>query len=134
VQPPEAWAEAFAREGFLRDLDYDASFITPWAVRFRRRSEPLPRIVREYERVAARLAIERNELRQQVVGFDRQVQIEAADAPKLRAELARVNEQLLAEQQRVAALEDTVRHMQSSVFWRMRDVWSSIRGLFGSRR
>ena len=134
VQPPEAWAEAFAREGFLRDLDYDASFITPWAVRFRRRSEPLPRIVREYERVAARLAIERNELRQQVVGFDRQVQIEAADAPKLRAELARVNEKLLAEQQRVAALEDTVRHMQSSVFWRMRDVWSSIRSLFGSRR
>jgi hypothetical protein len=134
VQPPEAWAEAFAREGFLRDLDYDASFITPWAVRFRRRSEPLPRIVREYERVAARLAIERNELRQQVVGFDRHVQIEAADAPKLRGELARVNEQLLAEQQRVAALEDTVRHMQSSVFWRLRDVWSSIRGLFGSRR
>jgi 2-polyprenyl-3-methyl-5-hydroxy-6-metoxy-1,4-benzoquinol methylase len=38
VQPPEAWAELFAREGFFRDLDYDASYITPWAVRFRRRS------------------------------------------------------------------------------------------------
>src|SRR4030095_2109935 len=43
VQPPEAWAEAFAREGLLRDLDYDASYITPWAVRYRRRRESIPR-------------------------------------------------------------------------------------------
>jgi SAM-dependent methyltransferase len=134
VQPPEAWAEAFAREGFLRDLDYDASYITPWAVRFRRRSEPLPRIVREYERTAARLMIERNELRQQVLQFDRHVHTEAADAPKLRAELARVNGQLLAAEQRVAALDDTVRHMESSFFWRLRRVWTSIRGLFEGTR
>ncbi len=50
VNPPEYWAERFARHGFFRDVDFDASFITPWAVRFRRRDEPLHRIVREYER------------------------------------------------------------------------------------
>jgi GT2 family glycosyltransferase/glycosyltransferase involved in cell wall biosynthesis len=50
VHPSEHWAELFARQGFLRDVDFDASFITPWAVRFRRRSEPLPRLVRDYER------------------------------------------------------------------------------------
>jgi SAM-dependent methyltransferase len=133
VQPPEAWAEAFAREGLLRDLDYDASFITPWAVRYRRRSDPLPRVVREYERTAARLAIERNELRQQVVRFDRDVQREAAEAPGLRSELTRVNEELLAAQTRIAALEDTVRHMEASVFWRLRNVWRAIRGLGGRR-
>ena len=131
VQPPEAWAEAFAREGLLRDLDYDASYITPWAVRYRRRSEPIPRVVREYERTAARLMIERNELRQQVLQFDRQVQKEAEDAPRLRIELARANETLLAAQQRIAALDDTVRHMEASVFWRLRNVWRSIRGLGG---
>jgi len=131
VQPPEAWAEAFAREGLLRDLDYDASYITPWAVRYRRRSEPIPRVVREYERTAARLMIERNELRQQVLQFDRQVQKEAEDAPRLRVELARANETLLAAQQRIAALDDTVRHMEASVFWRLRNVWRSIRGLGG---
>ena len=133
VQPPEAWAEAFAREGLLHDLEYDASFITPWAVRYRRRSEAIPRLVREYERTAARLTIERNELRQQVQQFDRHVQREAEDAPRLRTELARVNETLLAAQQRNAALEDTVRHMEASVFWRLRNVWRSIRGLGGGR-
>ena len=134
VQPPEAWAEAFAREGLLRDLDYDASYITPWAVRYRRRSEPIPRVVREYERVAARLMIERNELRQQVLQFDRQVQKEADDAPRLRVELARVNEELLAAQRRIAALDDTVGHMEASAFWRLRNVWRAIRGLGGGAR
>ena len=134
VQPPEAWAEAFAREGLLRDLDYDASYITPWAVRYRRRSESIPRVVREYERVTARLMIERNELRQQVLQFDRQVQKEAEDAPRLRLELARVNEELLAAQRRMAALDDTVRHMEASAFWRLRNVWRAIRGLGGGPR
>ena len=134
VQPPEAWAEAFAREGLLRDLDYDASYITPWAVRYRRRTEPIPRIVREYERTTARLAIERNELRQQVLHFDRHVQREAEDAPRLRSELARVNEELLAAQERIAGLDDTVRHMEASAFWRLRNLWRAIVGLGGVKR
>jgi SAM-dependent methyltransferase len=50
VQPPEYWGELFARHRFFRDVDFDASFITPWAVRFRYRKDPLHRIVREYER------------------------------------------------------------------------------------
>ena len=50
VQPPEYWCEAFAREGFFRDMDFDASFITPWAVRFRRQSKPVIILVRDYER------------------------------------------------------------------------------------
>ena len=134
VQPPEAWAEAFAREGLLRDLDYDASYITPWAVRFRRRTEPVPRIVREYERTTARLAIERNELRQQALQSDRHVQLEAEEAPRLRIELARVNEELVAAQKRIAGLDDTVRHMEASLFWRLRNVWRAIRGLGGGGR
>lgn len=122
VLPPEGWAELFAREGFLRDLEYDASYITPWAVRYRRRREAIPRVVREYERGLARLAIERNELRQQVQTFDRQTQAEAAEAPRLREELARVNEALAAAQQRIAGLDDTVRHMERSIFWRLRQL------------
>lgn len=49
VQPAEYWAELFASHQFFRDVAFDASFVTPWAVRFRKRSEPLPRIVRDYE-------------------------------------------------------------------------------------
>ncbi len=50
VHPPDVWAELFALNGFYRDTDFDASFLTPWAVRFRKRQEPTARIVREYER------------------------------------------------------------------------------------
>ncbi len=34
----EWWAERFARNGFFRDTGHDASYLTAWAVRFRRRS------------------------------------------------------------------------------------------------
>ena len=50
VQPPEYWVEEFARHGFLRDLDFDASFITPWAIRFCRQRKPIERLIRDYER------------------------------------------------------------------------------------
>lgn len=50
VQPPEHWGGLFAQQGYFRDVDFDASFITPWAVRFRRRQDPVHRIVRDYER------------------------------------------------------------------------------------
>jgi len=50
VQPPEYWAERFSLQHFYRDVDFDASFITQWAVRFRRSQEPAQRLVRNYER------------------------------------------------------------------------------------
>jgi len=50
VQPPEYWAEQFAVQGFVRDVDFDASFVTPWAARFRRNHEPLHSVLRDYER------------------------------------------------------------------------------------
>lgn len=50
VQPPSYWAYQFARFGFYRDVDYDASYITPWAVRFRKVKQPVERIVAGYER------------------------------------------------------------------------------------
>jgi hypothetical protein len=50
VQPPEYWAQLFARQGFFRDIDFDASFITPWAVLYERKNEPVHRLIREYER------------------------------------------------------------------------------------
>lgn len=132
VRPPEAWAEAFARHGFLRDVEFDASFITPWAVRFRRKAEPLTRVVRDYERAFARASLERNELRAQVVRFDRDVVTAAAEVPGLREELHRASVELRETQIRLAQAENEIHHMRRSVFWRLRDVWVSIRRLGGS--
>jgi len=89
VQPPEYWAALFARQGFYRDVDFDASFITPWAVRFRRRNEPVHRLVADYERRFWLLWQENQGCRKMVTS--------------LRGELA-AREQRLAELQ--AALEE----------------------------
>lgn len=63
VQPPEQWAELFARQGLFHDLDYDAGYITRWAARFRRRGEPASRLVRDYERRLWLLQTENVEVR-----------------------------------------------------------------------
>ena len=63
VHPPEYWASEFARHGFYRDVDFDGSFITPWAIRFRRSTEPIHQIVRGYERRFWELTLERNDTR-----------------------------------------------------------------------
>lgn len=67
VRLPEYWGAEFARYGFFRDVDFDASFITPWAARFRRRHEPLDRIVREYERLFWALWKENVDLRDSLI-------------------------------------------------------------------
>lgn len=63
VQPPEYWAYHFALQGFVRDVDFDASFLTPWAARFRRNREPWPRVVSGYERRFWQVWNENQELR-----------------------------------------------------------------------
>lgn len=50
VQPPEYWAREFARHGFFRDVDFDASFITSWAVCFKKVDLPLHQLTYDYER------------------------------------------------------------------------------------
>jgi SAM-dependent methyltransferase len=65
VQPPEWWTEVFARQGFFRDVDYDPStYLSPWAVRYRRSSDTVARTVGGYERLAWRLRNENQALRQ----------------------------------------------------------------------
>lgn len=61
VRPPEYWMTHFLRHGFVRDLDFDGSFLTPWAVRVRRRRDPLERTVAAYERELWRLLEEKVE-------------------------------------------------------------------------
>lgn len=63
VQPREYWAGLFAEQGFFHDLDYDASYITPWAMRFRRGRDPVSRTIMNYERRLWRLSREVDTLR-----------------------------------------------------------------------
>jgi SAM-dependent methyltransferase len=63
VQAPETWSAKLAQEGFLRDLERDLSYISPWAAFYTRREEPLVETVRRYDRAWWRLRREVDELR-----------------------------------------------------------------------
>lgn len=63
VHPVEHWARLFAAHGFHRDVDFDATFIAPWAMRLRRTGATTPELVQAYERRQWRLLDENAQLR-----------------------------------------------------------------------
>jgi SAM-dependent methyltransferase len=99
VQPPESWSAALAREGFLRDLDRDLSYLTPWAALYARTEEPLPETVRRYDRAWWRLRWEVSEMRDSLLGLQRQLEKLESKEPELRPalmeEVERQREELL---------------------------------------
>jgi hypothetical protein len=115
VQPPEAWAELFARQGFYRDVDFDASFITPWAVRFRRRQELVQRIVRDYERRYWLLWKENTDLRQLAL--------------EMRDQLAEGEAALQASQNQVQALQAQIEQKSGQI----QDIQFRLEALTSSR-
>jgi SAM-dependent methyltransferase len=96
VQPPEYWAELFAVQDLYRDLDFNASFITPWTVRFRRKYETPVRLVREYERMYFQLFKENSDLRSLILeNRDKLINLENqlnAKDNQLRLSLTRASE------------------------------------------
>jgi SAM-dependent methyltransferase len=115
VQPPEAWAELFARHGFYRDVDFDASFITPWAARFRKSQEPVQRIVRNYERRYWLLWKENTDLRKLSL--------------EMRDQLSQGEETLHASQDQVKALQAQVEQKSAEI----QDLQSGLEALTSSR-
>lgn len=61
IHPQEYWTERFARQGFIRDVDYDGSYIAPWAARYRRSTAPIHRVVADYDRAYSRMLHELQE-------------------------------------------------------------------------
>ncbi len=119
VNPPEHWAELFARFGFQRDLTYDLTYLAPWAMRFRRSRDPLPRLVRDYERELWRL---RDEAQQRNEVIIRQLaQIEALGGPaalvegeRVRVENARLSGELGTNQRLLMATAADLTNMRGS--------------------
>lgn len=104
VQPPDYWAGLFARHGFIRDVDYDATFITPWAMRFRRSDAPAHRVVGAYERRLWQVSEDLRKTRAAALDTrnvlaDREAHLELA-----RARLNDAQQQQQAAKQRVAAI------------------------------
>ena len=112
VQPSEYWVECFARHGFFRDVDFDASFITPWAIRFRRQKLSLSNLARDYERRFMPLLNENIVLRQEGIGnrarldqYERQIPQLEQEKQELAQQLGDVRHLLAQSEQRVADVE-----------------------------
>jgi len=143
VRMPEEWAEAFARHGFYRDVDFDASFVTKWAARFTRRSVPAHRLIRDYERRfwqarAAELDARSYamELQQKLQAVEQErdrlapFEPEVHDLRILRGDL---EEQTNLARQRLQGAENAIAAMESSWFWKARMLTVRLRrALFGS--
>jgi SAM-dependent methyltransferase len=105
VQPPEVWSAALAREGFLREVERDVTYVTPWAALYTRRSEPLEETVNRYDRSWFRSRREANQLRESLLAAQAQLaELEDREdredrdgsvPPELDTELAHRNEEIL---------------------------------------
>lgn len=130
VRQPEDWAEAFARHGFYRDVDFDASFITKWAVRFTRRSVPAHRLVRDYERRFWPMRAAEHDAR--AYALDLQQRLDAVEKERerlapfepevhelriLRGDLEETANKL---RQELQGAHNTIAAMERSLFWRAR--------------
>jgi GT2 family glycosyltransferase/glycosyltransferase involved in cell wall biosynthesis len=105
VQNPEYWAGIFARQGFFRDQDFDASFLTPWAVRFRRHQDPLYRIVQDYERRFWTLWKENVDLRDLSTNLSTNMRLQQREADKTIRQLTTQKDNLKA---RLTGIENSM--------------------------
>lgn len=103
VRPHEEWGALFARRGFLRNLDINPTFVTPWAVLYERASMPIPELVRTYERILWRYKDAAQQARETVL--DLQSRLEAgAD----QEEVARLQDEVVLLKQELLASRDVV--------------------------
>lgn len=91
VRTPASWAQDFARHGFFRRTDVDASFLSPWAVVFSRQTPTVVELVHRYETLVAPLSREVVAKRQALLEtqreLDRRGPAEAEDTAGLRKEI-----------------------------------------------
>ncbi len=123
VQPPEHWAAQFARRGFLRDLDFVGTTITPWAVRVCRRQEPISRTVGGYERRLWSAELERNEIRKKAAKLERRV-----------AAMEREIQSASSERKRLSRMAEDERVRRRALLGRIDDLKLEISHLAGALR
>lgn len=105
VQAPEVWSAMLAQNGILRDTEHDVSYITPWAALYTRTQEPVPEMVRRYDRAWWRHHRETEQLRDSLLsahnrlaeleGQEQQVKDQAQETATMEAELERRQEEIL---------------------------------------
>lgn len=97
VQPTEYWSALFAQQGFFRRIDFDATFISPWAVLYERRPADLVEVVRSYDRAVIRQQTEIHRVRGALLDLNARLVDATGDASGSRPDLEQRVEELQAE-------------------------------------
>ena len=126
VHAPEDWSAQFARQGFVRTLDYDASFLTPWAALYERSHTLLPEVIRTYDRAWWQLRLEVRQVREKVLELHAQLEEGSGPAAeenlRLREELLLSRDELVGHEARlgealgrIEVLESELRRHQAAL-------------------
>jgi len=136
VHAPEDWSAQFARQGFVRNLEYDASFLTPWAALYERSHTLLPEVVRTYDRAWWQLRLEVRQVREKVLEL--QAQLEAGSGPvaeenlRLREELLLSRDELVGHEARLGEALGRIEVLESELR-RHQDALAEANRILGSR-
>jgi len=136
VHAPEEWSAQFARQGFVRNLEYDASFLTPWAALYERSHTLLPEVVRTYDRAWWQLRLEVRQVREKLLELD--AQLEEGSGPvaeenlRLREELLRSRDELVGHEARLGEALGRIEVLESELR-RHQDALAEANQILGSR-
>jgi hypothetical protein len=84
LQPPEYWARLFHRHGFRHDLDFELSFISPTAMRFRRGERTVQHLLGSYERYLWSVVTEARRWRSQLFDANQDIIARGHEIRELR--------------------------------------------------
>jgi hypothetical protein len=136
VHAPEDWSAQFARQGFVRNLDYDATFLTPWAALYERSHTLLPEVVRAYDRAWWQLRLEVRQVREKLLDLD--AQLKEGTAPvaeenlRLREELLLARDDLVGHEARLGEALGRIEVLESELR-RHQDALADAQRVLGSR-
>ena len=136
VHAPEDWSAQFARQGFVRNLEYDASFLSPWAALYERSHTLLPEVVRTYDRAWWQLRLEVRQVREKVLEL--QAQLEEGSGPvaeenlRLREELLLSRDELVGHEARLGEALGRIEVLESELR-RHQDALAEANRILGSR-
>jgi hypothetical protein len=136
VQAPEDWSAQIARQGFVRNLEYDASFLTPWAALYERSHTLLPEVVRTYDRAWWQLRLEVRQVREKVLELQAQLEegsgAVAEENLRLREELLLSRDELVGHEARLGEALGRIEVLESELR-RHQDALADANRILGSR-
>lgn len=134
VQPVGYWVDLFARHGFVYDIPFDASFVSPWAIRLRRMEMTTEEQLRWYQQQF--WTLRQHNIRGRDVALEFKQELSQKELA-WRARLEGIEAQLAEKAQEVTALHRELDEIKHSRSWGLVKQLQRLRALLippGSRR